>query len=30
MTLDKRSWGYRRNAAIDDYLTVEEMIEVSH
>lgn len=26
MTLDKQSWGYRRDATIDDYLTPEELI----
>ena len=29
MTIDKYSWGYRRNANIDDYLTIEEIISVS-
>lgn len=26
MTIDKLSWGYRRNARIDEYLTVQEII----
>jgi alpha-L-fucosidase len=26
MTLDKESWGFRRNAKIEEYLTPEELI----
>lgn len=26
MTVDKKSWGYRRHADIGDYLTIEELI----
>lgn len=26
MTLDKQSWGYRKNAKIEDYLTPEELM----
>jgi len=26
MTIDRSSWGYRRNAAYGDYLTVSEII----
>lgn len=26
MTLDKLSWGYRRNANLDDYLSPQELI----
>jgi alpha-L-fucosidase len=26
MTIDKRSWGYRRDAKLEDYLIVQELI----
>lgn len=26
MTIDKRSWGYRPDARLDDFLTIDELI----
>ena len=27
MTLDRKSWGFRRDANIEDYLSIEELLE---
>ena len=28
MTLDKKSWGFRRNAPATDYLTIDELLTI--
>lgn len=30
MTIDKKSWGYRPNARLDEFLTDEEIIKGNH
>ena len=27
MTLDRKSWGFRRDASIEDFLSIEELLE---
>ena len=28
MTLDRKSWGYRREAHLSDYLSIHELLEI--